>query len=534
MKRTDRTRRHLVLQPETHQHMQRGIDQVARAISPTLGPISGTVVVAPTTGTSPEILDDAGLIARRMIQVTNRHEDVGAMFLRGILWSVFEQVNDGVATACVLFKSVFDDGVRQISAGMNAQQLGGGLQDGLGVILEELERMTHQVDAEATLRHVANTVFADNEISSSISDIFAIAGLYTHIEVRESPNNITSYQFINGSFWKSEMHSRFMLTDQANRRIDVERSLVFVSDLDITEDREVEELIRMAKRTSAGGLLIIARSLADSCVNIILQQSDDSFSIVGVRTPDLAPNTHHLVLSDLEVLTGARAFHAAAGDSARTATLERLGKARYVWVDRAYFGIVGAGGDPWKLRHYLRNLKTTFANMDDPTEQERLVARISRLSGSTALLLTSPAKRRVAERTAGAVRSAVLEGVVPGAGTALLACQKALVNAMEHAASPAHCAAYRILYAAVEEPITVMLRNAGKDPASMLSRIQERGLPYCWDGHSDQIVNAFEAGILDPSTVVRVAVRKAVEGAAQALTVDALVHRTRPEVAIHP
>lgn len=507
---------------------------MARLISPTLGPLARTVMVAPITSKSPEVLDDGGLIARRIIQLVDRNDDVGAMFLRRILWEVYEQTGDGVATACVVFKAAFDDGLRCLAAGVDAEQLRDGLHHGLEIILGELNRLTQPVASDAMLRHVAQTACPDAELASAISDLLSVSGMYGHIEVRETPGTGNMADFIDGAFWKSPVHALSMLANSPHQRVDIERCLIFGSDVAIEDDTTLRSMIHFSKQSGAGGLIIVAKSVAESCVHTMLTKSDTDFRIVSVQTPDLTQDIHLSPLRDLEALAGGRAFHEAAGDSLRSVRIEDLGRARYVWADRAYFGIVRAGGDPSALRDHLRELKTICSRADDLKERQRLTMRISRLSSSTAVLWTSAANQDTARRTISAVRDALRDGVVPGAGSAFLACRSALHHAASATTSPAMLAAYQILKSAIEAPARTMIENAGKDASLALHTIQEKGDPYGWDGHTNEIVDVMERGIVDPSNVTKVAIRAAVRGAAQALTIGTLVHRSTPELAIHP
>lgn len=524
----------VVLQPETGAHLRRGIEQMSRLISPTLGPRAGTVIVAPVTSKSPEVLDNGGLIARRTIQLSDRGEDVGAMFLRGLLWDIHEQVGDGVATACVLFKAVLDAATIHLTSGIDAAELREELLWGLGIVLRELDRITQPSDSPAGLDQVARTLCQEECLAACISEILAISGVHGHIEVRKGHGDNVNFEFIDGAYWKSSVHSTSMLSNSAERRIDIQRCRVLISDLEIQNERDVARLIDIARRSGAGGLVIVAKSLAPPCIAVILANTSREFGIISVPPPDLALASHESPLKDLEVLTNGRALHAAAGDLIGSAKLGDLGSARHVWADRAYFGVIRAGSDPFRLRKHVQELQSRFASSDDAAEREQLALRISRLSGSCAIVWVNERMMQAAESATAGVRSAIRGGVLAGGGAALLTCQSVLRPLLETPMPGAKRAALRILHAALEAPAKTIILNGGKEPAPILSKIREMGESYGWDGEMEEIVDMSLRGILDPALVTKTALRKAVAGAAQALTIDTIVHRRIPEQAMRP
>lgn len=534
MHRHERLKPAVVLQPDTDAHFRRGIDQISRLVSPTLGPRAGTVIVAPVTSRSPEVLDSGGLIARRTIQLSDRSDDVGAMFLRGLLWDIHEQAGDGVATACVVFKAVMDSATIHLASGVGAAQLRDNLLWGLGIVLEELDRITQPSDSPARLDHVARTLCREERLAATISEILAISGVHGHIEVRKGPSDNVAFEFLDGAYWKSSVHSTSMLSDPAARRIDIQRCRVLISDLEIQNERDVASLIDIARRSGAGGLVIVAKSLAPPCIAVILANTSPQFGIISVPPPDLTQASHESPLKDLEVLTNGRALHAAAGDLIGSVKLGDLGSARHVWADRAYIGVIRAGSDPFRLRKHVQELQRRFASSDDAAERERLALRISRLSGSCAIVWVDERMMQAAESATAGVRSAIRGGVLPGGGAALLTCQSVLRPLLETSMPGAKRAALRILHSALEAPMKTIILNGGMEPAPILSRVKEMGDGYGWDGKMEEIVDMSLRGILDPTLVTKTALRKAVAGAAQALTIDTIVHRRIPEQAMQP
>ena len=221
--------------------------------------------------------------------------------------------------------------------------------------------------------------------------------------------------------------------------------------------------------------------------------------------------------------------------------VEDLGQARRVWADRNNFGIVGGKGDPRKLRQHIANLRAAFVNTEDPVAREKLQKRIGKLMGGSATLWVGgttendiDARKELAKRTAGAMRGAVREGILPGGGVVLLNCRPALQQRLDQSTDPDERAAYRILLKVSETPIRTILANAGYDASDIMAEIRLAGPGYGFDVLAKEVVNVAEAGIFDVAAVQRAAIHSAVSSAAMALTVDVVVHHKEPEQSMQP
>jgi chaperonin GroEL len=477
-----------------------------------------------------------------MIQLADRDEDVGAMFLRGLLWRVYQRAGDGVATTSVLFQSIFDGGLHAVTAGANAMRLREFLHEGLSVTLDQLASQTIAVDSPARLTQAALTVCADPDLAEHLGRIFAVLGEHGQVELRSGQSRGLASDLIEGSYWDAPPHATTLLNAAEARRLDLERALVFISDLEIEDPHDLVTLLTLARQTGAGSLVVIARKLAGPCNAFLAANSGPGFRAIAVRTPGIGPPDRHVAAAqDLEALTGGRVFRSQAGDTATRVELSDLGRARRAWVDRQHFGVVGPGGDPSRLRAHVRELRRAHRAEDDPEARAELSRRIARLSGASALLwvggATGPAidqRKELTRRTVEALRGALQGGVVPGAGVALLACRAPLAARLAAAATPEERAAYRILLRAVEQPARAIVVNSGLEWSRILAAIDQAGAGYGLDAESGQVVDVAAAGIVDAAPVVQLAVRTAVEGAAQALTIDTVVHSPKPREAVAP
>lgn len=531
---------HVVFQPATYQGFQRGMDKIVEAIRPTLGPLPRIVAIdGIVSGKPPEILDDGGVIARRIIQLPNRDEDMGAMYIRHVLWRLHEKVGDGTATAAVVFKSVYNQGVTYITSGGNAQQLRRYLEKGLQVILGELERMAMPVEGQDRLAQIAESICYDPPLAKMMGEIFDIIGEYGRLEIRSGRGRELEREYVEGMYWDGGILSRQMITDQARLRTELEDAAILLSDLEIEDPRVLMPVIKRTIESKTRSLLILANKLSDLTIASLVrisQNDPDKLRIIAAKAPGASSDTRPAALEDLAILTGGRPFVRAAGYTQfDRIEFKDLGRARRVWADRHHFGIIGGKGDPRALREHLARLRNVFEQAEDQETRKKLRERIGKLMGGSATLwigglteMEIKARKAVAERTADALRGTMMEGILPGGGVALLSCRPALQKMLEQSSDPDERAAYRILIRALEEPTRTILSNAGYDASEVMAEIKMAGPGYGFDVRSGKVVDVIQAGIFDAANVQKQAMHSAIASAALALTVDVLVQRKTP------
>jgi chaperonin GroEL len=532
----------VVLQPRVQRGMQAGINQIVDAIRPTLGPRPRIVAMEKTASRNrtPEMLDDGGTIARRILGLPGRDEDVGAMYIRHVLWQLHEKVGDGTATAAVIFKEVYNQGLRYLTSGGNAMRLRKCLEQGMKVISDELSGMTTPLEGKEALAQMAESICYDPPLAKMIGEIFEIIGVYGRLEVRSNRKDALEREYIEGMYWKGGVLSRTMYTDQKKLRAELEDVAVLVTDLAIEDPRDLVKLLTIVAQAKIEALLIVAKEVSQSCIGLLTRpEIAEKVKVVAVKTPEVMRQTQEQALNDLAILTGARPVLGAAGSTLQSVRLENLGRARNVWADRNYFGIIGGRGDPRAVREHIAALRTAHEREEDPDEREKLEYRIGKLISGSAILKVggfTPGemkdRKELAERTATAIRAAMREGVLPGGGAALLACRPALQQRLDESADLDECMAYRILLRAVEAPFRTLVENAGCEPSVLLGEIDRAGVGYGFDAIAGQVVDMAEAGVLDAAVVQKAAVHSGVSGAALALTTDVIIHRAAAPMAV--
>jgi chaperonin GroEL len=526
----------VVFNPTAYRGIQRGINQLANAIRPTLGPLPRFVFDKHFGADLPEMLDSGALIARRIIQLPDRQADVGAMYLRNLLWRLHETAGDGTATAAVLFQAVYNHGIRYVVAGGDAMRLRRHLEAGARLIVELLAGRARPLEGPAQFAGLAETICYDRELSTALGEVFDVIGPYGHLEIRSGNTRQIEQQYVEGCYWDAGLFSPHMATDPIHGRAILVQPAILVSNIEVQEPSQLIPAMEAALAAGARSLLLVVKTLSEAAISILLAPPNrQRLLVVAVKTPGGDITSIREFLDDLALLTGGAPLIEEAGDKLERARPEHLGQARRAWADPEHFGVVRGQGDPAQLRRHVAELRSAYNRADDLRDRTRRLGRLGRLLGGTAVLrvgalspLAIDLRKEQARRTAEALRGAQRDGVLPGGGVALLDCLPVLEERIRGAAEDEERAAYQILRQALEAPARALLHNAGFEPSATLADVRRAGPGLGFDVVGRQIVNMAESGILDSAAVVRAAVGGAINSAALALTIDVLVHRANP------
>jgi chaperonin GroEL len=514
--------------------MQCGVNKLVEAIRPTLGPRPRMVAINRLLeDRMPELLDNGGTIAKRVERLVDPDEDMGAQLVRDMLWRLQDQVGDGTATAAVLFGSIYNLGIHYLASGGNAMRLHGSLGRGLQVVLDQLSGMTVRLSGKEQLARIAESLSHDPPLAKLLGEIFDIIGAYGRLEIRPGRGRELEREYVEGMYWEWGLHSREMITDLPRFRTEFEDPAILISDLEIQEPEQLFRPLELALRAGIPRLVIVASKLSDRALGFLsTNKKPDKFQLMAVKTPGWDVYHQAAALEDMAILTGGRRFVKVAGESFESVMPEHLGRARRAFADLRTFGIVGGKGDPRAVRQHIKRMQAAFDQSDDTILRETLLKRLGTLLGGSATLWIGAAteleiemRKELAERTASSVRAAMMEGIVPGGGVALLACRPVLQQALARTEDPDERGAYRILIKALAEPFRTLVSNAGYDASDAMAEVRLAGAGCGFDVTLGRVVNVMEAGIYDPAIVLKSAVYGAITAAALALTVDVLIHR---------
>jgi len=529
-------------QPQTRDAIKAGIDTLAGAVIPTLGPLTGPVALddANRKG-SPELLDDGGVIARRILELQDRDADIGAMLLREALWEQRQRCGDGAATAAVLYQSVFNAGRRFISAGGDAMLLREQLEGGIKIMLEALREQAHEINSPAEIERLALSVCGDREIARALADIFDVLSPHSPVDVRDGGRDL-QHEFFLGSFWESKVPSGIVFEGVLGERIELKNTAWLISDFELDDLSALVALVSDAYRAGYDSLAIVAKSFSEQIIAAqgANKQMDD-FTLVYIEPTGLV-DEQEAALEDLALISDGQVLRTITGHTPGAITRDMLGASELAWLDRDRFGIIAGAGDEETVQHDISALERRFALSDDSRQREVLRTRIGRLHGGSAVVYahgSSESEMRyqkdLIERAIAAIRSALLGGILPGGGTALLRCIQSLRENFSADADPQERAALQILIEAATAPCRQLLANAGHEaPGIVVDKILSGVNGAAYDLRAENASVTAGEGVIDSAAAVTTAVRQGIGGAALALTVDTIVHRVNPPLAIEP
>jgi chaperonin GroEL len=297
----------VVFQPDVSEGLQAGFDQLVNLIRPTLGPLPHLVALENTTNRNglPELLDNGGIIARRIIQIADRDQDVGLMYLRHVLWSLYESEGDGTATAAVLFQTIYNLGRRYIVAGGDPQALRKYFEAGMVLILSELERQAIYLHGKRELAGLARTICYDEELGKMLGEIFDIIGPYGRLEVRKGHGRELHQEYVEGTYWTGGFRSQKMANADQSLRANLETPRILVSDLEIETPEQLIPLMQLSVEYHIKQLLLVSSTLSDRALSILLRQPNrQQVFVVAVKVPGSTLDAQREALEDLSILTG--------------------------------------------------------------------------------------------------------------------------------------------------------------------------------------------------------------------------------------
>jgi chaperonin GroEL len=528
------TRRNILFAPDVLRSMSQGVDTMVALLAPTLGPTGRTVAVASLLGANhpPEILTDAGTIARRVVKIPDPYVNAGAMIVRDMARSMREEIGDGVATAVVLARAMVRAGMPVVAAGANPMLIRRGLEEGLRTAAAELRTMAQPPASQETIAALAGAATGDSEMGDIIAEIFDIVGLDGAIIIEDYVGRVTDREYVDGVHWDScGLVSSDFLTDVSRREARVLEPLIAIADLAVASSAQVVPILELALREGAKSLVFIAPKIEGEALGTLVLNKD-KLPIVPIKAPGFLLPSQPEILRDLAILTGATFVEERAGRSLAGIQVDDLGRARQVIATLTDFTVAGGRGRQKDIHKRLAELRVEMAHQDlmAQAQAHTLWRRLANLSGGVAILkiggnsqAEGRLRRNQAEVGVRSVRSALEEGVVPGGGSAYLACVPAVEASAQAVNNSDQAAGVRVVANALAAPLQQLADNAGYSGATAAARVRLAGAGFGFDVRSGTVVDMREAGILDPVKVLSVALRKATSVAAMLLTTEAMV-----------
>jgi chaperonin GroEL len=529
---------HVLLGAEARARLKEGLDLLAQLASLTLGPRAGVVALA-RFAKEPEALTSSAVIARRIVEISGRGANVGAMMLRHALWQVHEQLGDGGATTAALAHALLAGGYRQLAAGANPMLLRRGMERGLHAAVTALRAQARPLEGERHLAGLAHAATGDPELSQALGEIFSRLGPEGAVVIEEYAATYLAHQFLEGARWEGGLVSPHFIDDEARGQTLLTEPRILVTDQVIAETGQIVRLLDQVVQTRSGPLLILAEDVSGAARALLLSNRKRGVLDVVAATLSLQGDQRRQSYEDIAIVTNAYFFAKDRADQLESAEISELGRARLVEVGADKLAIVGGAGHSTQIDARRRALRGQLARAGDGDARRKLIERLGKLAGGMAVLKLGAAsnteralRKELAERFIRFMPTALEEGVVPGGGSAYLACQPALAPIADGCDEESVGAA--LVRDALEAPMTCLARNAARAPSSIVAEVRRHGAGYGYDVVGEQIVDMWSANILDAAKVARVALETAVSVAAMALTTEAIVLRRKPTVSLAP
>lgn len=533
--------------------MTAGIDVMANAVKGTLGPTPRMVAVERMSrDRTPELMDDAGTLARRLLQLPDPTTDAGAMLLRHAMWRIRELHGDGAATLAMLAQAMAHEAVRARAAGGHPALLRQGVEAGAAAAIAALRAGATPVAGgargRAMLRGIATALCQDEELRNALVEVIEVIGAEAGVQVMPHEGRDIVREFAEGAMWDGGwIVPGFARTP--GKPLDRAEDVAVVAVHGKLDD--AQSILNGLARIHAAGhstVALIIDGLGDTGKDMLLQAHHRG--LIRILPLRVTKTDAELMLAfqDICVLTGATLLYGEDGPAADAAfaAIEpwQIGKVRRIWADDKRFGLIGGTRDPQKVRAAIALVRRQL-DSSAPTQSEQiqlLRARLGRLNGGLGILRVGAVTQQSAEqrrddaiRHARALQSAMTSGVVAGGGAALLHCQPAVLDAANRSADPDIALGMRVLAAALAAPQRQILENATVSaPAVYIQRLLDAGSGAAYDVFAGRIVDAYDHGLLDAADVVAAILRSAVSGATMTLSTDAIVYHRKPQQSLTP
>ena len=515
--------------------MVRGVDILADTVKVTLGPKGRNVVLEKSFG-SPLITNDGVTIAKE-IELEDHFENMGAKLVSEVASKTNDIAGDGTTTATVLTQAIVREGIKNVTAGANPIGIRRGIEAAVATAVEALKNNAIPVSSKEAIAQVAAVSSRSEKVGEYISEAMEKVGKDGVITIEESRGMETELEVVEGMQFDRGYLSQYMVTDNEKMVADLENPYILITDKKISNIQEILPLLESILQSSRP-LLIIADDVdGEALPTLVLNKIRGTFNVVAVKAPGFG-DRRKAMLEDIAILTGGTVITEDLGLELKDATIEALGQAARVTVDKDITVIVEGAGNPEAIANRVAVIKSQIETTTSEFDREKLQERLAKLSGGVAVIKVGAAtetelkemKLRI-EDALNATRAAVEEGIVAGGGTALVNVISA-VAALELEGDEA--TGRNIVLRALEEPVRQIAHNAGYEGSIVIDRLKNAELGTGFNAATGEWVNMIEAGIIDPVKVSRSALQNAASVASLILTTEAVVANKPEPVAPAP
>ena len=512
---------------EARARLKRGVDQLADAVKVTLGPKGRNVVIDKKFG-SPTVTKDGVTVAKE-VELEDEIENMGAQMVKEVATKTSDLAGDGTTTATVLAQAIYREGLKSVTAGANPMALKRGIESAVETVVAELKKISVPTSGRKDIKQVATiSANGDAEIGDKIADAMDKVGKDGVITVEEAKSLETTLETVDGMQFDRGYLSPYFITDPEKMECTIEDAYILIYDKKVST---MKDLLPVLEKVAQSGrpMLIVAEDVeGEALATLVVNKLRGTLKVCAVKAPGFGDRRKEM-LRDIAILTGGQVISEELGLKLENTTLNDLGRAKRVIVDKDNTTLVDGKGKDDQIEGRKAEIKAQIEKSTSDYDKEKLQERLAKLAGGVAVLNVGAAtetemkeKKARVEDALHATRAAVEEGIVPGGGVALLWCQKSLDKTKGH--DDDEKTGIEIVRRALEEPIRIIAQNAGAEGAIVVGKVKEsKDKNFGYNAQTDKFEDLVASGVIDPTKVTRTALQNAASIASLLLTTECVV-----------
>ena len=518
---------------EVRSGLKEGVDKLANAVKVTLGPKGRNVILQKQFGV-PHITKDGVSVAKE-IELEDPIENIGAQLVKEVASKTADQAGDGTTTATVLAQEIFSLGIKNVTAGANPMDLKRGIDEAVRIVVGELEKIAKPINTSKEIEQIA-TISANNDssIGAMIAEAMDKVGKDGIITVEEAKGTETSVKTVEGMQFDKGYLSPYFVTNQESMEAELESPYVLIYDKRISAMKEILPLLESTAQTGKP-LLIISEDLdGEALATLIVNKMRGTLKVAAVKAPGFGDRRKE-ILNDIATITGGTLITDEVGLSLEKATLNQLGKAEKITIDKDTTTIINGAGKSEDIKARIELIKNQIDKSTSDYDKEKLQERLSKLAGGVAILYIGATtevemkeKKDRVDDALHATRAAVAEGIIPGGGTAFIRAQTALDNVKVEKSDDYHTGVL-IIRKAIEAPLRTIVQNGGGSAEVVINEVKGGNGNMGYNARTEKFEDLVVAGIIDPTKVTRLALQNAASIASLLLTTECVVASSKED-----
>ena len=516
----------LLFKEEARAKILEGVETLTRAVKVTMGPRGRNVIIDKKWG-SPTITKDGVTVAKE-IELKDAYQNMGAQMVREVASKTSDVAGDGTTTATVLAEAIFREGLKNVTAGANPMDLKRGIDKTVEVVVEELRKMSRSVKENTEIKQVATiSANGDTTIGEIIADAFAKVGKDGTITVEEAKSMETTLEVVEGMQFDNGYISPYFINDKEGMECSLEDGYILIVEKKISN---MKDLLPILEKIAQSGkpLLVVAEDVeGEALATLVVNKLRGTLSVCAVKAPGFG-DRRKAMLQDISTLTGGQVVSDDLGIKLENINLSDLGRAKSIRVTKDDTTIIKGAGKEIEIKARINQIKNQIEETSSDYDREKLQERLAKLAGGVAVINVGAAtetemkeKKARVEDALHATRAAVEEGIVPGGGVAYIRARSNLKDLKGSNAD--QDAGIKIVLRAIEEPLRMIVANAGDEPSVVVNKVVEGKGNYGFNAQSGEYGDLVEMGVVDPTKVTRFALQNAASVASLMLTTDAMV-----------